>query len=249
MPFAGIDRSAISRNVVVSVKGSIVTKLPVSQLPRLYAQLMEEVKERLDAVEQQSQLAQLTIGKPAGYIHCEYAYLQIRKVIELIGISILLAHNEIDDFRTKVFMKAWNADTLFARLEKLSNDAFPEPSVVQNIDEENNTADLLLGDTTGKNRKKLKAIYVACADGLHAGSLSNLIKSGGKRYNVGNLIEWKNFLVSLLNHHVILLPDRKSIMIVSMSSLPTGAVHCRFERLVENGIPIGQPWKGVIGGI
>ncbi|NML09185.1 hypothetical protein HHL08_03320 [Sphingobium sp. AR-3-1] len=220
-----------------------MTKLPASMLPQLYAQLMEEVKERLDAVEDQSQQAQRAIGKPAGYIHCEYAYLQIRKVIELIGIAVLLAHNEIDDFRTRDFMKAWNAEALFGRLEKLSNDAFPEPATEENIDTEKGSADLLIGDSTDTNRRKLKEIYLACSEGLHAGSLSNLIKSGGKRYDIGKFVEWKNFIVSLLNHHVILLPDRKSIMIVIMSSLPKGAVHCRFERLVENDITFGQKWE------
>lgn len=219
-----------------------MTKLPRDMLPQLYAGLMREVKVRLDAVNEHAEAGKIAAGSTSGFLHCEFCYLQLRRTIEVIGLAVLLAHNEIDDFRSKNFMKEWNAETLFKMLEKLSDDAFPEPAESKSIDETAGTADLLIGNKAKENRETLKKIYTDCSNQMHAGSLRNFLKSGGKRYNVQQIQNWRSFIIRLLNMHVILLPDRRNIMIVIMASLPDGDVHCRLEALGAV-LPIGTPWK------
>lgn len=209
-----------------------MTVLPKTALPEIYATIMREIKLRLDAIASAFYRAQKDPGAPAAPLDCEMCYLQLRRCSELIALAALVAHNGIAEFRRKTLMKEWKAADLIKMLADLSNDAFPEPTVIGELNE-NGDGDLFIESLAGKNRSILSAIYGGCSDKLHAGNLKRLLSSGGKNYDLNEIHEWRNFIVGLLNTHAILLPDRRSVMIVFMARVPHGDVSCELADLEQ----------------
>ena len=67
--------------------------------------------------------------------HAEFCHLQMRRVSELIAIAVLVAHNELPDFRKKELVKDFNADNLLRQLGKLNAEAFPQVAhILENKD-------------------------------------------------------------------------------------------------------------------
>ena len=190
--------------------------------------MMREIKLRLDATEDAFQRANRDVSNPKAILECEFCYLQLRRCCEVVALATLLAHNGIEEFRSARLLEKWHGAELLTLLAKLSDDAFPEPTVVSNLDHEG-VADLHIEAKASENRKELNEIYGKCGDKLHAGSLKSLLSAGGKHYDLGEIRKWRGFFIQLLNSHAILLPDRKAVMVVFMSHADEGEdVRCQF---------------------
>lgn len=207
-----------------------MVQIPEASIPAIYARFMEQVKVRIAAAQKAMHDTYERRGEPDAFLTSEFAVLQIRRVTELIALAVLVAHNEFAEFRTNKFVEEWNADTIFARLAKLSNTAFPEPFTIGPI--ENDQADILIDATGHLTKSELGSIYHQCGERLHTGALKKLLKR--KPYELGEIQGWCNRIVRLLDHHVVLLPGMKKSMIVIMSSNPDGKVLCRLETLVRH---------------
>ena len=189
---------------------------------------MEEVKDRRDA-------AVKTLAKahhddpPYGYLDIEFCYLQVRRICEMLALAVLIAHNEIDGFRSKKLMKEWNADALFGELSKLNATSFPRAARFA-PDDQAGVYVATIANEGMLTRAGLTKIYHACSQGLHAGSLRRMLEHGPLRYNVTDVVSWLHEIVRLLDTHVVMLPNGK-MMTVEMTGGPDDSVICHMDVL------------------
>lgn len=214
-----------------------MVKLPEDTIPQIYARFMEEIKIRLEATTKALNDAHDKKGQANAFMFAEFAYLQVRRVTELIALSVLVAHNEIEDFRTKRFIKEWDPKTIFARLAHVSDTAFPEPFRVGDTDA-NGVAEIFINTDGHLTKPGLATIHHKCSEQLHAGTLKSLIH--GKSYDIGEIQGWSREISKLLDHHVVMLPEMKRTMIVFMAKHPDGKVSCALTNLVRK-LPLGTP--------
>src|SRR5262245_58960282 len=83
-----------------------------------YSALMLEAKHRLLAMD--AALGGRT-GLPHGAI-CEFGFLQLRMLCELIAIGCLTAHGDLETGKLK---KTYEADKIIRRLERLHSEFYP----------------------------------------------------------------------------------------------------------------------------
>jgi hypothetical protein len=128
---------------------------------RLYANLMEEAKLRLSALEHASNGRTGLIAPLAR----EFCYLQLRMLCEVIALGCLTAHGDIAGLGSKKFRKEHSADRLIKMLSDLHPNFYPVP---------HNKVDLAPGrfhlDTVTEEyftRDALLRLYGSCGDVLH----------------------------------------------------------------------------------
>lgn len=202
-----------------------MAQIPTKSLPRLYADLMRQLKRRIEGINRALVRAKSEPDAKFQALEMEFCYLQIRMSIELIALATLAAHNEIEGFRRKDLMKAWHASNLISQLQEMSDDAFPRP--IRTSDPVDGVANLII-DQHEEQRASLLKIYHLCGERLHTGQLRTILTKGGKAYPVSEVREWTNAIVSLVNQHVILMPSGKRMMIAFMRHNATDDVHCFF---------------------
>jgi hypothetical protein len=91
---------------------------------KLYCDLMEEVKKRTSEIKgcfdgRVNNLYQATT------IEC--AALQLRKILELIALSSLVAHKKEYAKQYPKFASNWHAERILRDIEKINKDFYPRP--------------------------------------------------------------------------------------------------------------------------
>lgn len=201
-----------------------MSQIPFEDLTTLYRDFMRQLKRRIGGISAALDRASMDATGLYAALELEFCYLQIRMSIELIALSTLIAHNEIEAFRTKDIMKAWHADDLLKRLSNLNPEAFPTPIRISPTGTDG-VADMFI-TKLGDQQKKIVLIYGQCGDRLHTGSLRSVLKTGGRRYDANEVRKWSQFIVDLLNAHVVMLPSGRRMMVTYLLFQPTMDVHC-----------------------
>lgn len=212
--------------------------LPTSKLADFYTQFMEQIKVRLAAVGHALHNANAERHTANGFLHAEFACLQIRRVTELVAVAVLVAHNELEEFRKGKLVEEWNPDALFKALTKMNKESFPLPFEFGETDAEG-IAEIFIHDTGYLNRETFCRIYHDCCQRLHAGSLKDML-AGKTRYDLGEIQAWQKELMRLLNTHLILLPERKRTMVVMMAQAPDECVKCVLHSMIQTE-EVGAP--------
>jgi len=209
-----------------------MVKISQEAIPSIYSGFMEEIKVRIEAAKLALQnAADQMETNPAAYLHVEFCYLQIRFVTELIALAVLVAHNNIDDFRTNRFIGEYKADAIFGRLTQLNKDGFPQPFTPGAVNTEG-LMDAVVSTKGHLTSVGLAKIYHDCGDRLHTRSLKRLVQLG-RRYDLGEAQSWYRQIMRLLEFHVIFLPEMKRSLIVFMAYTPDGHVHCELRDLAR----------------
>lgn len=204
-----------------------MVKIPSERIPTIYAQLMEQIKVRIQAAQESMKMGVERKDSPFAYLHAEFCYLQIRRVVELIALAVVVAHNEEEEFRINGLVGNWNADRIFGELEKLSPLAFPKPFKVNNgaaVD------DVVIQDRGYLTKQSMMKIYHECGKLLHVGSLKELTKAR-RHYDVGEISKWLNRFIRFLDAHVVTLPNMRAMLIVQMASGHGNSVICQMFAL------------------
>jgi hypothetical protein len=140
-----------------------------TQIVALYSALMEEVKIRIATINT------LVGGKTGllGPVVQESCYLQFRFLCELVALSCLVAHEDINATQANKFRKEYSADKILKQLEELHPDYYPFPSTLTT---KPGASEIFL-HKEGNFLKKTELIdlYVKCGDRLHRGSLKKLL--------------------------------------------------------------------------
>src|SRR5262249_13403335 len=135
---------------------------------RLYAQLLEEAKVRIAAIEA---ILNGSLIMPGPIAH-EFCYLQLRFLCELIALGCLVLHGDIKDPKaTKKAKegklgKAWSAETIIDELGKLHPAFYPRPTTRLRTPNGFHLEDLKEEYLT---KEELVRLYRICGDNLHRG--------------------------------------------------------------------------------
>jgi hypothetical protein len=135
----------------------------------LYLALMEEAKARALSINT------LTLDQrriPSPFIR-EYCFLQQRMLCEIIGLSCLIAHGDIEATNKNDLRKAYDPATILKILEKLHSDFYPAPARPLKT-KDGWHFDNYIGGPYLK-QEELPVLYGKCGDLLHKGSLKKLV--------------------------------------------------------------------------
>lgn len=179
----------------------------------LYASLMAEVKARLQKLHLEINLLKLPTSGSEKTFRAEICYLQLRRITELVAVAVLLVHNPYDEFRSQDLAKIFQADKLLKTLTKLSASAFPQPiGLTKRPPFPGGRLYVALPAPTFDVRDAISEIYTTSCDRLHLGGLHTVLRQRNKQYS-GQFIRTSfGRLVTLLDKHVILLPDNRAML-------------------------------------
>ncbi len=185
-----------------------------------YAECMEEIKRRMLVVD-----AFLNGSCNALYLKTtvESIYLQFRKILELIAMASISASPEYME-RYKRFRRHYNGKRILEDLEKVNPHFYPRPTR-QIVDPDTGkvvkVVDVESGYLTKGNYVEL---YDICGDLLHAES-PYAVEEQNIELRFRESPEWKNKIVTLLNHHQVQLADSRRQVWVLMEARSDGKVH------------------------
>ncbi len=192
-----------------------------SAMRDLYCDLMEEVKRRI-AVITDTTAGLMPLPRIVAY---EICYLQLRMVCELIALACLAAHGDMPEVKGKALSKAYNADEIIKRLEKLHPDFYPVPSR-QIINPQTGRPEKVERITQGYLKKEdLLKLYGECGDVLHRGNLRHILSGKEKDLSFEKVSGWVLAITTLLNHHQIQLIREDEMFWVLMQAAKDGKVH------------------------
>jgi hypothetical protein len=172
---------------------------------RLYAGVMEEIKVRLFSIDM---AVSGSMELPQQLLH-EYSHLQLRMVCELIALSCLVAHGDIQEATS--LKNEWSADRILDKLTRLHEHFYPWPVewLGETPDGTLQFKHVLDGFLT---KQELLTLNGRCGDALHRGSLKKLLKP--KMPTVRKFPEVADACAKirkLLEHHRIVLLDNNLI--------------------------------------
>lgn len=214
----------LALDIFLQLKQPLRVEISPQQLPSIYADLMRQLKRRLNRVKLVYQSAVQNNDRLETALDLEQCVLQIRLSIELIAVGTLCAHNELEEFRSSKLFKSWNAENLLTQLSRLSDDAFPRPVTVTEIGPDG-VADMFLHEHNHYRAQVIK-LYSRCGDLLHTGTLKGILRDGGKLYDPEEIRNALNFIINWIDEHAILLPGGSRMLVSFLRYAPTNDVHC-----------------------
>jgi len=179
-----------------------------------YASLMEEIKKRYSAA-----LHVLQKKVTTGYLQTdvEFVSLQLRKILELIALSSLVANKEEYALIRDKFATDWNSVGIIKLVKKINPDYYPQP-VRQMIDEATKKVTSLYRVEDGYlTEDDFLLAFNYTSDLLHAKNPF----SGATTDSVNHFQQMSEYLgkvVKLLNCHTIQLPKQDEQIWVVMSA-------------------------------
>jgi len=175
---------------------------------KLYANLMGEVKHRLNALN-------TALGgylPVAGPFVQDFCYLQLRLLCELIALACLTAHGDIQETNSKKLRKEYSADKIITALGQLHEDFYPRP--FQQTMKSPHFFDAVVVENDHLTKEDLIALYGTCGDKLHRGNLKRILSENlPKQVNFPDIQKWGQKISNLLAAHLITLKGQENIML------------------------------------
>lgn len=173
------------------------TKL--EEIGPIYAGLMEEIKRRVDVV-QQIRSSNCPLPKMAAF---ELCYVQLRKICEVLALACLSAHGEIPDVRSNLLQKTYSADKIIKMLSNIHSRFYPVPGQ-QRLDPVTQKPVEVINVTSGfLTKDDLLNLYGECGNYLHRGSIRQLLTKREPTLDFEKIWSWIDKIARLLNHHQI----------------------------------------------
>lgn len=185
-----------------------------------YCALMDEVKRR-QAVIRSILAKQVPLPQIVAF---ELCYLQLRYICELIALSCLTAHGDIEATQTGKIRKAYAADWIINRLEALHPEFYPTPGrqILDDKGRATNVEQITAGFLT---KTDLQSLYIECGELLHRGSMKSILSAKPRVPDFETVDEWNRKVVRPLNHHQIQLIYPTLMIWVGMQGRDDGKVH------------------------
>lgn len=177
----------------------------------LYCAQMEEI------INRDGLLRLLLDGKKSlgsEFYDYEVFALNIRKILELIAFSSLIAAKDQYALKHKKFHQHYKSKNILEEIEKINPKFFPTPGAIEDKNDGSKHVEL---PNTAKNaltRKEFEELYDYCSSVIHAWKPFN---SAPKKVDFKIApIEWLNKIRDLLNVHYVYLPDDKGVWLCLM---------------------------------
>lgn len=176
-----------------------------------YLPLMHELAIRINLVAQAGE-GKLNLTPPYAR---EYAYLQFRRMCELIALGCLQLHGDLPQTQTQSTRKEWNAEKIMSLLHRSHPHSFPQSVIREQTSEgwhiqANSKSNAL-------TREEFKKLYSECGEVLHRGTIRSL-QTGESFSEVDyqTTIEWQGKIVDLMSEHLIGRANGTGFYIVSL---------------------------------
>jgi hypothetical protein len=177
---------------------------PYGEALSTYSGLMEEAKQRL--LDMDTALAGQT-GLTDGSV-CEFCFLQLRMLCEVIALGCLTAHGDLQVGKLK---QDWKADRIVRRLEELHSDFYPIAATQTMAGPD--LYDAVLRKDGFLTKEELLKLYWKCGDVLHRGSLQTLPLLRSLSADIKEIKDWKQKIEVLLDYHAIFMCDNKTLVL------------------------------------
>lgn len=194
-----------------------------------YLPLMHELAIRIDLV---AAVCDGKLGLSPPYAR-EYAYLQFRRMCELIALGCLQLHGDVPQAKTKSATKEWHAEKIMNLLYRSHPHSFPQCVVRAktsngwNIQANIKPNALTLGE--------FRTLYSECGEVLHRGTIRSLETSEPLQpADYQKVIDWQSKIVDLMNEHLIGRANQTSLYVVSLRTI-SGFPECSIFSLNSFG--------------
>ena len=203
------------------------------KLLTLYANLMDEVKVRIDCIS-------TTCNGRGAYptvITREFSYLQLRMLCELIALSCLVAHGDIASLQSHKTGKAYSADDMLERLEKLRPHFYPVPCQQKISTHAPAAYDMEAVNPSPLPKEELLALYAKTHRYVHRGSLKKMLSMDtpiDMHVDIPEIIRYAQKINDLLSCHLIAIDDKNLIICMLRNANDNSRVQVA---TAEAGIP------------
>lgn len=183
---------------------------------------MHEVATRIDLV---AHACEGRLNLAPAYAR-EYAYLQFRRICELLALGCLQLHGDLPRARSKAAQKEWNAEKIMRMLHEDYPHAFPQ-SVIWDRGPQQHTL-RANAKPNALTLKQFKALYAECGEVLHRGTIRSLEQSPTlKESDYQKVLDWQQRIVDLLNEHIVSRAGSQGMYLTSLrttSGYPTCSI-------------------------
>lgn len=173
-----------------------------------YTACMDEIKKRIRVVE-----AILNNKLSTSYLitNVELICIQIRKILELIALSSLVANKEEYQKVKKYIERAWKAKDILKDLNTINPNYYPQPIVLQCWNGDINNIRTQPVQSGFLTREELLNIYSICGGFLHA---QNPFAYKKQFESILKLVHsWLKKIKTLTNVHIVQLIDENTMFI------------------------------------
>ena len=178
----------------------------------LYANLMDEVKVRIDCISTTCQGR----GAYPTVITREFCWLQLRMLCELVALSCLVAHGDMKALQSHKVGRAYSADEIIDRLTKLRPHFYPQ--AIKEIGRATGRqVDMEVINPQPLSKEDLLSLYGKTHRYVHRGSLKRMLSMDtpiDMHVNIPEIIGWAQKINDLLSHHVIAVSESHLIICV-----------------------------------
>lgn len=176
-----------------------------------YLPLMHELAIRIDLVAEACD-GRLNLSPPYAR---EYAYLQFRRMCELIALGCLQLHGDLPQAQTKAAKKEWHADKIMHLLHRSYPHSFP-----QSVIREKTASGWSIQANAKPNAltlQEFRSLYSECGEVLHRGTIRSLEASEPlTEADYQKIIHWQSKIVDLMNEHLIGRANGTGLYVVSL---------------------------------
>ncbi|MCG8668669.1 MAG: hypothetical protein MI867_04585 [Pseudomonadales bacterium] len=201
-------------------------KFSTEEAVKRYLPLMHELAIRVELV---AKACEGDLGLTPPYAR-EYAYLQFRRMCELIALGCLQLHGDLRVAQTKATKKEWNAERIMKHLHRNHPHSFPQ-AVERTKDDEgwNIQAN---SKPNALTRKEFKTLYNECGEVLHRGTIRTLESSTDfHERDYQKVLSWQSKIVDLMNQHMIGRANGEGFYITSLRT-EGGCPECSIFKIV-----------------
>lgn len=184
-----------------------------------YIEIMEEVKDRLKAINTVLRDAELFEPRIAR----EVCYLQLRMIVELIALSCVVAHDKLTTVELKKLRKEYSAEVILKRMERRHEHFFPR--AVRLEKSEGGQGHIAYGLKAGFTAAEMGKLWVRTGQVLHIGSQNKLRSRKPVDPELADVRAYVERLIDLLSFHAVVTYDESHAMICEMTSGESGKVH------------------------
>lgn len=188
-----------------------MAQFSIDDAVRGYLPLMHELTTRIDLVAHACE-GRLNLSPPYAR---EYAYLQFRRICELIALGCLQLHGDLPQVQTQSAKKEWNAEKIMGLLHRSYPHSFPQAVVRETTAQGLNIQ--VNSKPNALTREEFKKLYSECGEVLHRGSIRSLQSTGlFTDADYQRVLDWQRKIVDLMNEHFIGRANNTGFCVVSL---------------------------------
>jgi len=203
-----------------------------------YLPLMHELTIRIELV---AAVCDGKLGLTPPYAR-EYAYLQFRRMCELIALGCLQLHGDLPQAQTGDAKKIWNAEKIMKLLKKFHPASFPQ-SVIRDKPAAKHHRIQANAKPNALTYDEFNELYAECGEVLHRGTIKSLEASGQiTDDDYRRVTAWQSKIVDLMNEHIVGRQGGASYYLVSLRTLD-GFPECTAFTLGSSGDMVAANYK------